>query len=249
VLAALIFLEACGGDPSHVELLASIKADAPGQAWPLEAADYRQLGESLFGPGQHVVVTPISDLSATEASIFDETTASDSLLGDNPMQIQEKAKATRERYYESISQLEARRSGHSRTEILSAIVMSASRFQDDSPRADKVLVILSTGFEQSGNLNMGDATLSLRAATAAILSALHHRNLVPDLHGVKVCMAGVTAGERGWADSNSAFAIRSFWNAYFQDAGARLIAFGPSLSSTCLSAIHRIDLMAAPGSN
>lgn len=94
---------------------------------------------------------------------------------------------------------------------------------------------------------MGDASLSLRAATPSILRSLSHRDLIPDLSGVKVCMAGITAGSNEWADANATLAIKSFWDAYFRAAGARLIDFSPTLSATCLSAVRRIDIFA--GSN
>jgi hypothetical protein len=244
LLLILGVLAACSGKPSHVDILASVKADAPGPAWTLENSAYAALGKALFGPGQHVVVTPVSDLSATEAPIFDESVEGDSLIGDNPLQIKERAAQIRMEYDNVRDKLDTHRAGRPRTEIISAVVASASRFKNDTQNTDKVLIILSTGFEQSGMLNMGDASLSLRAATPAILHALRHRNLIPDLSGVKVCMAGITPGENGWADTNASLAIKSFWDAYFRAAGARLIDFGPTLSATCLGTVRRIDLLA-----
>ena len=238
---------ACSNRPSHVEVLASVRADAPGSAWELENSAYSALGKELFGPGQHVVVTPLSDRSATEASVFDETIESNSLGGDNPLQIKEHAAKIRSEYEAAVGKLDTHRAGHPQTEIITAIVESAERFKDDPPEMDKVLIILSTGFEQSGSVNMGDASLSLRAATPSILRSLHSRDLIPDLSGVKVCMAGITAGSNQWADANASLAIKSFWEAYFRAAGARLIDFSPTLSATCLSAVRRIDIFA--GSN
>ncbi len=244
LLIAVALLAACSSRPSHVEILAAIRADAPGQAWPLETAAYRELGTALFGPGQHVVVTPLSDLSATEASVFDQSVESDSLVGANPMQIKERAAKIRADYDRAIVPLAERHVDRPRTEIISAVVASASRFEDDPADADKVLVILSTGFEQSGVLNMGDASLSLRAETPAILASLRHRDLVPNLAGVRVCMAGITAGANGWADTNAALAIKTFWDDYFRATGARLIDFSPTISATCLAAVRRVDLFA-----
>lgn len=67
LVVAASALVACSSRASHVEVLASVRADAPGPAWDLETAAYSMLGKELFGPGQHVVVTPLSDRSATEA--------------------------------------------------------------------------------------------------------------------------------------------------------------------------------------
>lgn len=241
---ALAFLAACSSKPSHVEILASVKADAPGPAWVLENSAYAALGKALFGPGQHVVVTPVSDLSATAPSIFDETVEGDSLIGDNPMQIKERAAELRMKYDNAREKLDSYRARGPRTEIISAVVASASRFTEDAQNTDKVLIILSSGFEQSSMLNMGDASLSLRATTPTILQRLRHRDVIPDLSGVQVCMAGITSGKDGWADTNASLAIKSFWDAYFQAAGAHLIDFSPTLSATCLGSVRRIDLLA-----
>jgi hypothetical protein len=248
LLLALTILAACSSKPSHVDILASVKADAPGPAWSLESSAYAALGKALFGPGQHVVVTPVSDLSATEAPIFDESIDGDSLIGANPMQIKERAAQVRVEYESVRVKLAFHRASRPRTEIISAVVASASRFKEDAQNTDKVLIILSTGFEQSGMLNMGDASLSLRSATPAILRALRHRNLIPEISGVKVCMAGITPGENGWADTNASLAIKSFWAEYFRAAGARLVDFGPTLSDTCIRTVHRIDYLAGPSS-
>jgi hypothetical protein len=247
-IISLIFgLSACSGRTDHIEILASVKADAPGNAWTLESDNFNAIGSALFGPGQHVVVTALSDRSATEPAIFDDTVAAQSLLGDNDMVLHDKANVMRRGFVDALGQLAARRTGRPRTEIIEAVVAAAERFRDDAPGAGKSLVIFSTGFQQSGILNMGDASLSLRRATPAVLKALRRRNYVPDLSGIKVCMAGITAGDKQWADANEAFAIRDFWDQYFRAAGAQLIGFSPALSKTCTNAVHKIDLLA--GSN
>lgn len=244
LIAAILQFTGCAGPVSHVEILAAIKPLAPGRAWHLEGSAYRELGKVLFGPGQHVVVTPLSDLSATEPSIFDEDIGNVSLIGKNPMQLREEAAKIRTKFHHAFSQLAMRRIDRRRTEIISAVVASAWRFRDDPRGTEKVLIILSTGFEQSGLLNMGDVSLNLRAESPYILRALRRRGLVPSLVGVKVCMIGITAGQNGLVDTNTALAVRSFWDSYFRAAGAQLIDFSPTISATCLKSVRRSDIFA-----
>ena len=244
LVGAILQFTGCAGPVSHVEILAAIKPLAPGRAWQLERAAYRKLGKVLFGPGQHVVVTPLSDLSATEPSIFDESIGNVSLIGKNPMQLREDAAKIRAKFYRSFSQLSVRHIDRKRTEIISAVVASAWRFRDDPPGTEKVLIILSTGFEQSGLLNMGDVSLNLRTESPYVLEALRRRGLVPSRLGVKVCMIGITAGQNGLVDTNTALAVRSFWDSYFRAAGAQLVDFSPTISATCLKTVRRSDIFA-----
>jgi hypothetical protein len=227
----------CSAQQTHVEVLASVRADAPGPAWAAEAGDYRILERSVFNPGYHVVVAPISDSSSTERTLFDEVMPVYSISGLNPRQLNDLADRFRKKSEVSLGLLWMRQTGRARTEIIAAAAGAAERFADDPKGTRKILVILSTGFEQSSVVNMADSSQNLKTQTWPVIRHLAKSDMLPRLNGVEVCMGSISSGLHGWADSPQYRRIHGFWSALFNVAGARLVGYGPSLPARCVSAV------------
>jgi len=225
----------CSSATSHVEILASIRADAPGPAWNAESLDYRVLERLAFSYGHHVVITPISDASSTERPLLDASIPGLSLTGLNPRQLDDLAVADRKLSESALHALWSRAAGRQRTEIIAATVAAAERFADDPPGTRKILIVLSTGFEQSSVVNMADVSQNLNAETWPVIRRLGKSQMLPQLSGVTVCMASISAGLHGWSDSPEYRRIHRFWHAYFQTAGAALISYGPALPDRCIN--------------
>ena len=96
--------------------------------------------------------------------------------------------------------------------------------------AGSTLVLLSSGFQQSPQLNLYDTRLKdLRAP----LEALRKAGLTAKLQGVTVCFSGVNNGD-GQVDPQLSGRVQGFWEAYFKDSGTTALRYGPDLDCPSL---------------
>jgi hypothetical protein len=235
-LALAMVITGCGAaSPSiHVEVLASIRHSASGSAWNVEAESYRGICTALLGRNDiRIVITPISDRSLTEASLFDEISPGESLFGKNDYDASRERKSLARKAEDVLATLLSRRSGSPRTEIINAIVGVADRFAAAPHDASRLLVIVSTAFEQSSILNMADYHLNLNsgAIRRRVLEHLKATGQLVNLRGVDVCMLAITNGDHNWADYNRSRGVRRLWRDYFAAAGARLMGYGAAIGS------------------
>jgi len=177
---------------------------------------------------------PVSDASATERPLLDESIPGESVVGKNSRQLRDMASADRLAAEKALGDLSRRTDGRQRTEIIAAVNGAAERFLDDGPGTKKYLLILTTGYEQSSIVNMADVRLDLRQATWPLIRRLTRTGAMPNLRGVDVCMGSVTSGLGAWADTPQYRRIHAFWGAFFAQSGARLVSYGPYLSKTCI---------------
>ena len=222
-------LAGCSGE-THVEVLASNHHQARGNAWPLERDAFLQLANTGIQPGWHIVVSPISERSFALQALYDEALPAYSFVGTNFYQQDLAKKKGQADVKKALAVLDANRAGSDRTEIIAAIGSAAKRFGGDKGSSKKILVILSSGFEQSSVINMADYHLDLNEATAKhIVEHLQQLGTMPQLSGVDVCMAGITAGDHQWADQKRLVNIEHFWELFFTSAGANLVWYEPTL--------------------
>lgn len=228
-LAVAVVLTGCSlGGGRVVQVLANVRDAAPGQAWSRETSVLHDDVLPHIGGGDRLVVAPIGTRSYTDPPVLDLTLASPSAFGANPLQLTlQNRRLLRSAYATAVRGLARDRSAR-QTEIVAALMAAADRFSAE-PDAVKVLVLDSTAYEQSSIVNMADSRETLDAGAIAQLVA-HIRVLheLPDLHGVRVCVTGITAGERGWADEERVLAVRAFWRAFFAASGATLVSYGTS---------------------
>lgn len=219
----------CSGE-SHLEVLASNRHQARGDAWNLESQAFQQLVDKTIQPGWHVSISAISERSFAAESLYDETIPAYSIVGTNLYQQEQALKKARQDLKNVLAVLDSNRKGSDRTEIIAAASAAAERFDTDKTASRKLLVIISSGFEQSSVVNMADYSLNLNdEMTDRIIGHLKTLGTMPHLPGVDVCMAGITAGDRRWADHKRLLNISRFWHVFFQAAGARLASYNPSL--------------------
>jgi hypothetical protein len=235
LLAVTIFAATACGRSTHVEILASIPAAAPGAAWTVEKTAYEKAVKQAFRQGWHVVVAPISDHSLTEEPLVSVDFPSLSAMGLTQGQFSMRMLGPAEqRARTALSTIRARSNSKQRTEIIAAVLASSDRFTDDAQR-EKLLVILSTGFEQSSFLNMGDYRLDLNDRVGErIIEHLKTVGAFPRLKGVRVCMAGITSGKNDWADPIRARNVKHFWHRFFSAAGADLVLYDVSIDGCSL---------------
>jgi hypothetical protein len=227
----------------HVEVLAGIRHVAPGAAWDLEVQSYRAANaELLRRNGYRIVITPLSDSSLAEASIFDEVAPNASLFGSNNDDADSQLKAAEKKAEETLAILDSRRSGKMRTEILNAIVGAKDRFEADARRPRRLLIVEATGFEQSSVVNMADYNLKLNSPVIRrrLIDHLKATGQIVDLRGVEVCMLGITSGEGNWSDYNRSRGVRLFWTDYYTAAEADLVGYGGAVASCRPIATNRV---------
>jgi hypothetical protein len=102
--------------------------------------------------------------------------------------------------------------------------------------SEEVLVLLSDGIEESSVANFRDIELD-EANIAEILDQLRQNDLLPDLGGVTVWIAGATAvgaDESDGAPLRFVQGVEGFWRGYADATGADLACYGTRLRPECL---------------
>ncbi|MHB8433933.1 MAG: hypothetical protein ACYC8W_07370 [Candidatus Tyrphobacter sp.] len=233
-VACATLLVGCGPRTRFIQVLANVRDAAPGAAWPREMRILKTAVLPYVGAGDTLVVAPIGDHAYTDAPVADVTLERSSAFGANPLQSTLRNQALLRGLFAMVERrLEAdRSSGH--TEIIAATMAAMDRFNGE-PNASKILILDSTGYEQSSLVNMADVHQQLDPRSIALLIAsIRRANELPSLSGVRVCVAGISSGEGGWAVERRVLAIRAFWRAFFRAAGARLVSYGITPTG-CLS--------------
>lgn len=207
-----------------VQVVADAKAVAPGTEWGNETELFQRDVLSEVGDGDRLLVAPIDANSYSDAPVFDETFPAVSIQ-NVPLTVTMRTRDLRNAAVAAFGRLGLSNESR-RTEIVGAILAAGNRFET-SRATRKVLVIISSGFEQSGLVNMADVRMRLAPGlTSELIRAIRARGELPSLSGVDVCFGGITAGENGWAEQRRLLEIGEFWRQFFMASGARLRSYG-----------------------
>lgn len=236
LLAALLLLTACGSKPGpFVQVLISIGESAPRDAQGHYADLLEKQVMAQLPNGTRLQLAPI-DHRAFTASAVTINYPGDSLLS-RPTGLEErKARQNQIAAAESALAEFAKRPAGSGTEIIGAVQAAAKRFQG-APGGKKLLILLTTGFEQSEFFNLYDTLLDLQQPQTIdqLLAKVKAGGAIPDLHGVTVCVAGITNGDDNNAPLRLVSGLEHWWRAYFSAAGATLASYGAGLEGCPIS--------------
>jgi hypothetical protein len=252
----LIVPVACHSTPeaiTHVEIIAAEHYAAPEKTWDDEIDNLHQI--LSFYSSQRSIdlsVTPISDHSETEPDfeIF-RPTPSQSFGDSNDVLREANEKRRMKKNYDSaFNSLDLTQPSHNKTEIIASILAAENRFASyASPNTlpvKNILIILSSGFEQSAaplagtnytdpktGLNLADEHIVLEKDKIrdGIIGYLKQTAQIVDLKGASVCMIGITSGFHGHIPHKRSQAIHAFWSRYFAESNAELIGYGSGTSS------------------
>lgn len=229
----IVLLAGCASHPRFIQVLANVRDAAPGAAWTRELAILKTEILPSVGSGDRLVVAPIGDHAYTDSPVLDLPFAPPSAFGANPLQLMLRSRTLRQHAFATAERgLETDRSS-AHTEIIAATMAAADRFAGE-PDATKILILDTTGYEQSSLVNMADVHAQLDPRSISLLiDSIRRAEEMPSLRGVLVCVTGISSGERGWAAERRVLAIRAFWNAFFAAAGAHLASYGTA-PETCL---------------
>ncbi|UCG05289.1 MAG: hypothetical protein JSV83_15370 [Desulfobacterales bacterium] len=130
----------------------------------------------------------------------------------NRISFEQNLAKTKENIRKQVEGLMSRKKGTPRTEILNSLNIADTIFHNE--KRHKILVILSDMVQDSKEYNFSRVKVT-DAYTADIIKYRKKNNLIPNLKGVKVYVAGASADE-----AKKFRSIEKFWNSYFEVTGA-----------------------------
>jgi len=145
-------------------------------------------------------------------------------IWDNRLQFERNLTNAKQKIRREVNKLLSRQRGSALTEILDSLNIADTIFHDEKER-QKILVILSDMLQDSKEYKFNKDKITDEYINN-VITYRQKNNLMPNLTGVKVYVAGASA-----ADSNRFRAVQSFWDRYFTKSGAdfSLHRYGHSL--------------------
>jgi hypothetical protein len=163
--------------------------------------------------GDRVVVGTITSRSYIEFKPTVDEEIPKKTIWDNRLQFERKLSSTKERIRKGTNKLLSRERGTMLTEILDSLNIADIIFHDEKER-QKILVILSDMIEDSKEYNF-DKDKITEDYISNVIGHRQKNNLMPNLTGVKLYVAGASA-----ADSKKFRAVQTFWTRYLTKTGA-----------------------------
>lgn len=163
--------------------------------------------------GDRVVVGTITSRSYIDFKPTVDEEIPKKTIWDNRLQFERKLTNTKEKIRREVNKLLSQKWGSPLTEILDSLNIADSIFHDEKQR-QKILVILSDMIQDSKEYNF-DRDKITDEYINKVIRYRQENNLMPNLTGVKVYVAGASA-----ADSNKFREVQTFWARYFTESGA-----------------------------
>jgi hypothetical protein len=130
----------------------------------------------------------------------------------NRISFEQNLTKTKDKIRKQVEGLMSRKKGTPRTEILNSLNIADTIFHNE--KRQKILVILSDMVQDSKEYNFSRIKVT-DTYTANIIKYRKKNNLIPNLKGVKIYVAGASADE-----AKKFRSIEKFWNSYFEVTGA-----------------------------
>ena len=176
---------------------------------------YRKSFEKIYESlqqGDRIVVGTITSRSFIDFKpVVDEDIPKQSIWV-NRIQYEQDLAKTKKTIRESVEYLLSQKRGTPYTEILNSLNIADTLFHKE--KRDKVLVILSDMIQDSKEFRFDRAKITNKYI-ADVIKVRKQQDLIPNLNGVKVYVAGASA-----ADSRKFRSIEKFWSRYFEVSGA-----------------------------
>ena len=176
---------------------------------------YNEAFEKIFeslGQGDRIVVGTITSRSYIDFKPVVDAEIPKQSVWVNRISFEQNLAKTKSNINKQVEGLLSRKKGTPRTEILNSLNIADTIFHNE--KRHKVLVILSDMVQDSKEYNFYRTKVT-DSYISNIIRFRKKNNLVPNLAGVKVYVAGATADEPKKFRS-----IEKFWNNYFEITGA-----------------------------
>ena len=163
--------------------------------------------------GDRVVVGTITSRSYIDFKPTVDEEIPKKTIWDNRLQFERNLTHAKEKIRRETNKLLSRERGTALTEILDSLNIADIIFHDEKER-QKILVILSDMIEDSKEYNF-DKDKITDEYISNVISSRQKNNLMPNLTGAKIYVAGASAD-----DSNKFRAVQTFWARYLTESGA-----------------------------
>jgi len=188
---------------------------------------YKEAFEKIYQnlrQGDRIVVGTITSRSYIDFKPTVNEEIPKKTIWDNRLQFERNLTNTKQKIRREVNKLLSRQRGSALTEILDSLNIADTIFHDEKER-QKILVILSDMLQDSKEYKFNKDKITDEYINN-VITYRQKNNLMPNLTGVKVYVAGASA-----ADSNRFRAVQSFWDRYFTKSGAdfSLHRYGHSL--------------------
>jgi hypothetical protein len=176
---------------------------------------YRECFEKIYeklNQGDRVVVGTITGRSFIDFKPTVDVEIPKKSLWLNRIQFERSFTETKEKIRGEVGRLLSQREGTQRTEILNSLNIAETIFHKE--KREKILVLLSDMIQDSREHDFS----STKITNDYINKLIRYRgkkDLIPNLTGVKVYVAGASG-----SDSHKYRSIEKFWARYFERAGA-----------------------------
>jgi hypothetical protein len=163
--------------------------------------------------GDRVVVGTITSQSYIDFKPTVDEEIPKKTVWDNRLQFERNLTKTKEKIRKEVNKLLSTNGGTPLTEILESLNIADIIFHDEKER-QKILVILSDMIQDSKEYKF-DKDKITDEYISKVIRYRRQNNLMPNLSGVRVYVAGASA-----ADSDTFRAVQTFWTRYFTESGA-----------------------------
>jgi len=201
--------------PQHPRLI-MILVDMSGSADQTRRTVCKDAFEKIYENlrhGDRVVVGTIASRSYIDFKPTVDEEIPKETVWDNRLQFERNLTKTKEKIRGEVNKLLSFEGGSLLTEILDSLNIADSIFHGEKER-EKILVILSDMIQDSKEYNFEKDEITDEYINK-VIRYRQENNLMPNLMGVKVYVAGASA-----ADSNRFRVVQAFWTRYFTQSGA-----------------------------
>jgi len=165
-----------------------------------------------FQEGDRIVIGTITGRSFIDFKPVVDAEIPKQSVWVNRISFEQNLAKTKSNINKQVEGLLSRKKGTPRTEILNSLNIADTIFHKE--KRHKILVILSDMIQDSKEYNF-ERTKVTNNYISNIIRFRKKHNLVPNLAGVKVYVAGASADE-----ARKFRSIEKFWNSYFKLSGA-----------------------------
>lgn len=176
---------------------------------------FREAFDKIYqglGQGDRIIAGTITGRSYIDFKPVVDEEIPKKTIWVNRIQFEHNLTTTKERILREVDRLLSRKRGTQRTEILNSLNIADTIFHEE--KRQKILVVLSDMIQDSKEYNFAKDKLTSTYIDKAIRHRRQH-NLIPNLTGVKVYVAGASA-----ADPERFRWVEKFWARYFGQSGA-----------------------------
>jgi hypothetical protein len=199
------------GDPRAIVVF----VDMSGSTNLARQTVYRECFDKIYEnlrQGDRIVVGMITGRSFIDFKPVVDAEIPKKSVWVNRIQFERSVTETKERIRGEVEGLLSQKNGTPRTEILNSLNIAETIFHKE--KREKILVVLSDMIQDSKEYDFSSTKIT-DDYISRVIKHRREKNLIPNLTGVKVYVAGASG-----SDSHKYRSIERFWARYFEKAGA-----------------------------